>query len=68
MSELTIYKLGYELMTPVVYKKGDIIFNDCSYMPEHNIKYIEMKRRQTPQRKYTALQKIKRQLVSYKVK
>ncbi len=44
VSKLTIYKLSYELLQTVTYKKGEVLFNDCSYMPDHSSKYIEMKR------------------------
>ena len=39
-----LYKLVYELVEIVKFKKWDIIYNDCSYTDEGKIKYIEMKR------------------------
>jgi hypothetical protein len=31
-------------MNIVSYKKGEIIYNDLSFVPEYNIKYIQMKK------------------------
>ena len=44
VSDLTVYKLAYELMEEVNFRKGDIIYNDLSYIPEYNIRYIQMKK------------------------
>lgn len=43
VSELTIYKLVYELFETKIYKQGDIIFNDCSYLDKYSgVNYIKM--------------------------
>lgn len=34
VSDLTIYKLAYELMSTKTFRKGEIIFNDASYTEE----------------------------------
>lgn len=44
ISQLMLYKLVYELTEVVIFRKDDVIFDDCSYTEEGHIKYIEMKR------------------------
>ncbi|KRX00720.1 Cyclic nucleotide-binding protein [Pseudocohnilembus persalinus] len=42
VSELTLYKLAYELIEIKEFKKGDVIYNDCSYIESKQSDYIKM--------------------------